>query len=87
MIAMSKRSLIFESVATIQIGVHPVGVEPDQHVVHVVPRVLRTTTIHEVPTRSKLGPCSQDEVPATSDHSDRSSSWAASFSLQQTTLK
>jgi hypothetical protein len=71
-----KRSLISESVASIQIGVHHVGEEPDQHIVHVAPRVSRMTTIREVPTKSKLGLCSQDEVLAPSDHPARLLSWA-----------
>jgi hypothetical protein len=62
-----KRSLISESVASIQIGVHLVGEEPDQHIVHVAPRVSRITTIREVPTKSKSGLCSRDEVLAPSD--------------------
>jgi hypothetical protein len=62
MTAMSKQSLIFESVTVIQIGVHPVRKEPDQHVICVASRVSRTTTVHEVPTKSNLSPSSQDEV-------------------------
>jgi hypothetical protein len=41
--ATSMRSLISESVTTIQIGVHPAGEEPNQHVIRVAPRVSRTT--------------------------------------------
>jgi hypothetical protein len=33
----------------------------------VTPGVSRTTIVREVPTKSKLGPCSQDEVLAPSD--------------------
>jgi hypothetical protein len=78
---MSKRSLISESVAMILIGVHPAGEEPDQQVVCMAPLVSRTTTIREVPTKSKLVPCSLDEVLAPSDCLARPSSWATSFSL------
>jgi hypothetical protein len=53
-----KRVLISESVMTIQIGVHHVGEEPDQHVVRLASQVSRTTTICEVPTKANLGPCS-----------------------------
>jgi hypothetical protein len=79
MTAIDKRTLISESVTMIWIGVHPVGEEPDQHIVRVIPRVSRTTTVRvtpevsrmttvcEVPTKSKSGPCSQDEVLALSD--------------------
>jgi hypothetical protein len=79
MTATDKRTLISESVTTIWIGVHPVGEEPDQHVVRMTPRVSRTTTVRvtpevsrmttvcEVPTKSKSGLCSQDEVLAPSD--------------------
>jgi hypothetical protein len=56
MTATSKRPLIFESVAVIRIGIHPVEEEPDQHIIHVAPRVSRTTTFHEVPTRLKSCP-------------------------------
>jgi hypothetical protein len=68
MIAMIKRSLISGSVAMVRIGVHPAGEEPDQYVIHVAPRVSHKTTVHKVPTRSKLGLCSWDEVLAPSDH-------------------
>jgi hypothetical protein len=71
----------------IQIGVHPTREEPDQHVVCVTPGVSRMTTVHEVPTKSKSGLCSRDEVLAPSDHSARPSSWAVSFYLHQITLK
>jgi hypothetical protein len=87
MIVTSKRSLISESDAAIQIDIHHAGEEPNQHVVHVTHWVSRTTTIREVPTRSKLGPCSRDEVLAPSDRPAWPSSWAASFFFQQTTLR
>jgi hypothetical protein len=48
----------------IQIGVHPTGEEPNQHIVHLASRVSRMKTICEVPTMLKLGPCSRDEVLA-----------------------
>jgi hypothetical protein len=84
---MSKRPLIFESVTVIRIGVHPAGEEPNQHVIRMLPWVSRMTTIYKVPTRSKSGPYSRDEVLAPSDRLAWSSYWATSFSLQQTTLK
>jgi hypothetical protein len=84
---MSKWSLISESVVVIRIGVHPIGEEPDQHIVRMAPWVSRMTTVSKVPTKLKSAPCSQDEVLAPSDRPTRPSSWAASFSLQQTTLK
>jgi hypothetical protein len=87
MTAADKWSLISDSVTAIRISVHPAGKEPNQHVIRVTPGVSRTTTIREVPTKSKSGLCSWDEVWAPSDHLARLSSWAASFSLQQTTLK
>jgi hypothetical protein len=40
----------------IQIGVHPTGEEPDQHIIRIASRVLCTTTICEVPTKLNLGP-------------------------------
>jgi hypothetical protein len=82
-----KQSLISESVVMIQIGVHPAGDKPDQHVVRVAYRVSRTTIVREVPTKSNMSPYSRDEVLAPSDHLARPSSWASSFSLQQTTSK
>jgi hypothetical protein len=57
-----KQSLISESVMTIQISVHPAGEEPDQHIIRVAPWVSRTTTVREVPTKSKSELCSRDEV-------------------------
>jgi hypothetical protein len=66
----------------IRIGVHPTGEEPDQHVILVATWVSRTTTVRKVPTRSKSGLCSRDEVLAPSDRPARLSSWTASFSLQ-----
>jgi hypothetical protein len=51
----------------IRINIHPVGEDLDQHIVHVSPRVLRTTIVGEVPTKSKSGLCSRDEVLAPSD--------------------
>jgi hypothetical protein len=82
-----KWSLISESVAVIRIGVHPEGEEPNHHIICLASRVSRTTTVHEVPTKSKLDPYSWDEVLAPSDRSGRPSSWAASFCLQQTISK
>jgi hypothetical protein len=71
----------------IQIGVHAVGEEPDQHIVRVTPRVLCTINICKLPTKLKSDPYSKDEVLAPSDRPAHPSSWAASFSLQQTTSK
>jgi hypothetical protein len=81
MTAMSKRSLISESITMIQIDIHSVGEEPDKHVVHVAPWVSRTTTVRKVPTRLKSGLCSRDEVLAPSDRPTRPSSWVALFYL------
>jgi hypothetical protein len=67
MTATDRRSIISESVAVIQIDIHPIGEEPDQHVVRVAPRASRTTTIRKIPTKSKSGPCSRDEVLSPSD--------------------
>jgi hypothetical protein len=72
--ATSMRSLISESVTAIRIGVHPAGEEPNQHVIRVAPRVSRTTIFWEVPTKSKFGLCSRDEVLAPSDRLVQSSS-------------
>jgi hypothetical protein len=80
MTTTSKRSLIFESVTMIRISIHPTGEGPNQHIICVAPRVSCTTI---VPTRSKLGLCSRDEVLAPSDRPTRPSSWAASFSLHK----
>jgi hypothetical protein len=84
---MDKRSLISESVVMIQISVHLAREEPNRHIIHVAPGVSRMTNTRKVPTKSNLGPCSRDEVLASSDSLARPSSWAASFSLQQTTSK
>jgi hypothetical protein len=67
MTATNKQSLISESVAVIQINIHPSGQEPDQHVIRVAPTVSRTTIVCEVPTKLKSGLCSRDEVLAPSD--------------------
>jgi hypothetical protein len=87
MTVMDKWSLISESVMMIQIGVHPAAEEPDQHVVHVASKVSRMVTVCKVPTKSKLGLCSQDDVLVPSKRPARPSSWATSFSLQQTTSR
>jgi hypothetical protein len=79
--------LISESVVVIRIDIHPAGEEPDQYIVHLASQVSRMTTVCKVPTKSKVGPYSQDEVLAPSDRLARPSSWAALFSLQQTTSK
>jgi hypothetical protein len=55
------------SVEVTRIDIHPAGEEPDQHVVCTTPRVSHTATICEVPTKSKSGSCSRDEVLAPSD--------------------
>jgi hypothetical protein len=68
MTATDKRLLISESVVTIRIDIHPAGEEPGQHVIRVTPGVSRTTTVREVPTKSKSGLCSRDEVLTPSDH-------------------
>jgi hypothetical protein len=62
MTTTDKQQLISDSVMVIQIDIHPVVEEPDQHIVRVAPRVSHMTTAHEVPTKSKSGPCSWDEV-------------------------
>jgi hypothetical protein len=67
MTAMDKRSLIFESVTTIQISVHHAGEEPDRYVVRVAPGVSHMTTVCEVPNKSKSGLCSRDDVLASSN--------------------
>jgi hypothetical protein len=67
MTATDKRSLISGSVAVAQFNIHPAGEEPDQHIVRVTSGVSHTTTVCEVPTKSKSGPCSRDEVLAPSD--------------------
>jgi hypothetical protein len=64
---MDKRPLISESVAVTRIDIHSVGEEPEQHVIHGAPGISRTTIVHEVPTKSKSGPYSQDKVLAPSD--------------------
>jgi hypothetical protein len=64
---MDKQSLISVSVAVTQIDIHPAGEEPDQHNVRATPGVSRTTSFCEVPTKSKSGPYSRDEVLAPSD--------------------
>jgi hypothetical protein len=67
MTATDKRPFISESVTVTQIDIHPAGEEHDRHIIHVAPRVSRTTTIHEVPTKSKLGLCSRYKVLSPSD--------------------
>jgi hypothetical protein len=57
MTTMSKWSLISESVVMIRIDEHPTREESDRHVVRMAPRVSCMTTVHEVPTKSKLGLC------------------------------
>jgi hypothetical protein len=69
-----------ESIYTLQ------GKEPDQHIVHVTSKFSRMTTICEVSTKSKLVPCSQDEVLAP-NNTQLSYHPRASFLLQQTTSK
>jgi hypothetical protein len=81
MTATDNRPLISESVTAIQIDIHPAGEESDQHVIRMTPVVSHTTTVHEVPTKLNMGPCSRDEVLAPCDHLVQSSSWAASFPL------
>jgi hypothetical protein len=83
MTTMSKRSLISESIVTIRIGVHSVGEEPEQHVIRLAPWVSHTTTLRKVPTRSKSGLCSRDEILIPTDHLARPSSWATSVSLHK----
>jgi hypothetical protein len=56
MTATSKWSLISESIAVIQSGVHPAGEEPDQHAERVVPWDSRMTIVCKVPTKLKSGP-------------------------------
>jgi hypothetical protein len=67
MIVTDKQPLISESVAVTRIDILHTRKEPDQHVVHATPRVSCRTTVCEVPTKSKSGPCSRDEVLASSD--------------------
>jgi hypothetical protein len=67
MTEMNKQPLISESVVVTRIGIHPTGKEPDQHIIRMAPGVSCTTTVREVPTKSKSGLCSRDEVLAPSD--------------------
>jgi hypothetical protein len=55
MTTTDKQSLISKSVAVTRIDIHPIGEEPDQHVIRVTPEVSRTT-IYEVPTKLKSPP-------------------------------
>jgi hypothetical protein len=71
---MDNRPLISESVVVIQIDIHPVGEEPDRHVVRVAPGVSCMTTVHEIPTKLNLGPCSRNKVLAPSDSPTQPSS-------------
>jgi hypothetical protein len=48
----------------IRIDIHPTEEKLDRHVVRVAPRVSCITTVHEVSTKSKSGPCSRGEVLA-----------------------
>jgi hypothetical protein len=50
-----------------RIDIHSTVKEPDRHIVRVAPVVSRMAIIGEVPTKSNLGPYSQDEVLAPSD--------------------
>jgi hypothetical protein len=61
----------------IRINIQLAGEEPDKHGVRVAPRVSRTTTVQDVPTKSKSGHCSWDEVLAPNDSLARPSSWDA----------
>jgi hypothetical protein len=65
--ATDKRSLKSEIVVVSRIDIHPTRKEPDQHAIRVTPGVSHTETICEVPTMSKLVPCSKGEVLAPSD--------------------
>jgi hypothetical protein len=67
MTVTDKRSLISESVTTNRIDIHPAVEEPGQHIVRVTPEVSHTTTVREVPTKSKSRPCSSGEALAPSD--------------------
>jgi hypothetical protein len=67
MTATDKRSLISESITATRIDIHLTGEELDRHVVRVAPRVSRTTTVGEVPTKLKSGLYSRDEVLAPSN--------------------
>jgi hypothetical protein len=64
---MDKWSFISESVTAIWIDIRPVGEESDRHIVRVAPGVSHTTAIGKVPTKSKSGLYSQDEVLATNN--------------------
>jgi hypothetical protein len=75
MTATDKQPLISESVKVTRIDIHLAGEEPDQHIVRVTHGVSRTTTVCEVPTKSKSGLCSRDEVLAPDDRPARPSSW------------
>jgi hypothetical protein len=86
MTGTNKRSLISESVMMIQIDVHPAGDEPDQHNVRLASWVSRMTTVRESVLSQAWAPAPEMKSwpPGSSGWP---SSWAASFSLQQTTFK
>jgi hypothetical protein len=77
MTVTDKRPLISESVTAIRIDIHRAEEEPNQHIIHVAPRVSRMTTVHEVPTKLKSGLYFRDEALAPSDRPTQPSSWAA----------
>jgi hypothetical protein len=62
-----KRSLIFESVVATWIDIHPAEKEPDQHVHTCDRRGLTYDNHSQVPTKSKSGFYSRDEVLAPGD--------------------
>jgi hypothetical protein len=64
----------------IRIDIYYTGEELDQHIVHATPGVSRTTTVCEIPTKSKSISCSWDEVLAPRD-TQPSHHPGASFSL------
>jgi hypothetical protein len=87
MTAMDKRPLISKSVMVIWLNIHTAQEEPNQHDIHAASWASCLTTVCEIPTKSKSGLWSRDEVLALNDHPAQSSSGAASFFLQQTTSK
>jgi hypothetical protein len=73
MTIMSKRPLKTESAMVSCFGVHPTGGQPD-NTLYACP-LRHHVQFHIVPTRSKVGPCTRDEVLVPSNSSARPSSW------------
>jgi hypothetical protein len=87
MTATDKQPLISESVTVTQIDIHPIGEEPNQHVIRATPEVSRMTTVRKSLLSQTWARAPEMKSCPPPGSSGPTVVVVASFFLQLTTLK